>query len=123
MDSRAVSEFPIVESDGAAAFDCKAASRIEVVDTATDGAVRSPMHLQIRFQAFGGAKVDPSALQVTYLKSPEVDLTDRVKPFVQASGIDIPGAILPPGDHVLRVDIKDSDGRTGTTSFVLKVAP
>src|SRR5438067_1247195 len=65
--------------------------RIEVVDTATDGAVRSPMHLQIRFQAFGGAKVDPSALQVTYLKSPEVDLTDRVKPFVQASGIDIPG--------------------------------
>lgn len=96
--------------------------RIEVVDMPADGSLHSPMHLQLKFQAFGGAKVDPSAVQVTYLKSPEVDLTDRVKPFVQASGIDMPEAVLPPGDHILRVDVKDSDGRTGTTSFVLKVA-
>ena len=97
--------------------------RIELVDTASDGAIHSPMHLQLKFQAFGGAQVDPSAVQVTYLKSPEVDLTGRVKPFVQASGIDIPETALPPGDHILRIDIKDTDGRTGTTSFTLKVAP
>jgi len=97
--------------------------RVELVDTGTDGSIHSPMHLQLKFQAFGGAKVDPSAVQVVYLKSPEVDLTDRVKPFVQASGIDMPEAVLPPGDHVLRVDVKDTDGRTGTTSFTLKVAP
>ena len=97
--------------------------RIELVDTGTDGAIHSPMHLQLKFQAFGGAQVDPSAVQVTYLRSPEVDLTSRVKPFVQASGIDVPEAALPPGDHVLRVDVKDSDGRTGTASFTLKVAP
>ena len=97
--------------------------RIEVVDTATDGSVHSPMHLQIKFQTFGGAQVDPNALQVTYLKSPEVDLTDRVKPFVQPTGIDMPEVALPPGDHILRVDIKDTDGRSGTTSFVLKVTP
>src|SRR5205807_1121694 len=97
--------------------------RVELVDTGADGTVHSPMHLQLKFQAFGGAKVDPSGLQVIYLKSPEVDLTDRVKPFVQASGIDMPEAVLPPGDHILRVDIKDSDGRMGTTSFTLKVAP
>jgi len=60
---------------------------------------------------------------VTYLKSPEVDLTGRVKPFVQASGIDMPQALLPPGDHIIRVDVKDTEGRTGTTSFTLKVAP
>jgi hypothetical protein len=97
--------------------------RVELVDAPADGAIHSPMHLQLKFQAFGGAQVDPSAIQVTYLKSPEVDLTDRVKPFVQASGIDMPGAELPPGDHVLRVNIKDTDGRTGTTSFTLKVVP
>ena len=97
--------------------------RIELVDTPSEGAIHSPMHLQLKFQAFGGAQIDPSAVQVTYLKSPEVDLTERVKPFVQASGIDMPDAVLPPGDHVLRVDVKDSDGRTGTTSFTLKVAP
>jgi hypothetical protein len=98
--------------------------RVELVDVPSgDGVIHSPMHLQLKFQAFGGAQVDPSAIQVTYLKSPEVDLTDRVKPFVQASGIDMPGAELPPGDHVLRVNIKDTDGRTGTTSFTLKVVP
>jgi hypothetical protein len=96
--------------------------RIELVEMPSDGALHSPMHLQLKFQAFGGAQVDPSAVQVTYLKSPEVDLTSRVKPYVQASGIDVPEAVLPPGDHVLRVDVRDTDGRTGTTSFTLKVA-
>lgn len=97
--------------------------RVELVDAPSDGTLHSPMHLQLKFQAFGGAQIDPNAVQITYLKSPEVDLTSRVKPFVQASGIDIPAAGLPTGDHVLRVDIKDTDGRTGTTSFTLKVAP
>jgi len=95
--------------------------RIELIDAPSDGTIHSPMHLQLKFQAFGGAQVDPNAVQVTYLRSPEVDLTSRVKPFVQASGIDVPEAVLPPGDHVLRVDVKDTDGRTGTTSFTLKV--
>jgi len=95
--------------------------RVELIDVPSDGSLRSPMHLQLKFQAFGGAQIDPSAVQVTYLKSPEVDLTGRVKPFVQASGIDIPAAALPTGDHVLRVDVKDTDGRSGTTSFTLKV--
>jgi hypothetical protein len=35
----------------------------------------------------------------------------------------MPDAELPPGDHMIRVDIKDSDGRSGSTSFVLKVSP
>ena len=96
--------------------------RIELVDTAKDGTVHSPMRLQLKFQTFGGAKVDMSAVQVTYLKTPSVDLTPRVKPYTQETGIDMPEAVLPPGDHPLRVDIKDSDGRTATTNFVLKVA-
>ena len=97
--------------------------RVELVDAPSDGSLHSPMHLQLKFQAFGGAQIDPNAVQITYLKSPEVDLTSRVKPFVQASGIDVPAAGLPPGDHVFRVDVKDTDGRSGTTSFTLKVAP
>jgi hypothetical protein len=114
---------PLKGAVGSASRGITRGPRVELIDTATDGAIRSPMHLQLKFQAFGGAQVDPNAVQVIYLKSPEVDLTSRVKPFVQASGIDIPETALPPGDHVLRVDIKDTDGRTGTTSFTLKVAP
>jgi len=51
------------------------------------------------------------------------DLTPRIKPYVQTAGIDIPDATLPAGDHLVRVDVKDSDGRAGTGVFVLKVAP
>lgn len=83
----------------------------------------SPIRLLIKFQTFGGSSVDLDALKVTYLKSPVVDLTPRIKPFVLPTGIDMPDAQLPPGEHLLRVDIKDSDGRPASASFLLKIAP
>jgi hypothetical protein len=83
---------------------------------------KSPTHLQLKFQAHGGAKVDPSSVQMTYLRTPDVDLTARIKPFVTDAGIDLQDAVVPPGAHILRVDVKDSDGRAGTLSFVLNVA-
>ena len=86
-------------------------------------AARSPMRLQLKFESFGGAKIDPDSLKMTYIKSPAVYLTSRLKPFVLPTGIDMPDAELPAGDHLIRVDVKDSDGRTATTSFTLKVAP
>jgi hypothetical protein len=85
--------------------------------------IHCPMHLQLKFESFGGAKIDPDSVKITYLRTPNVDLTPRIKSFVQASGIDIPDVQLPPGDHMVRVDVKDSDGRIGSTSFVLRVAP
>ena len=60
---------------------------------------------------------------MTYLRNPNVDLTERVRSFASMSGLDMPDAELPPGDHLIRVDIKDTDGRAGTTSFLLKVLP
>lgn len=95
--------------------------KIELVGN-TDS-VRSPMRLVLKFESFGGAKIDTDSLKVIYMKNPAVDLTPRLKPFVQPTGIDIPDAELPAGDHLIRVDVKDSDGRTATTSFTLKIAP
>lgn len=86
-------------------------------------ATHSPIRLQLKFESFGGAKIDPSSVKVTYMKNPAVDLTPRLKPFVQPTGIDMADAVLPAGDHMLRVDLKDSDGRAATTSFTLKIAP
>jgi hypothetical protein len=85
--------------------------------------VHSPTHIQMKFESYGGAKIDLDSFKMTYLRTPNVDLTPRIKSFVQASGIDLPDVQLPVGDHMLRVDIMDSDGRVGTTSFVLKVTP
>ena len=87
------------------------------------GAKPSPIHFQVKFQPLGGSTIDLDGLKVIYLKQPNVDLTPRVKPFAQPTGIDMPDALLPPGDHLVRIDVKDSEGRVSTTSFVLKVAP
>jgi len=86
-------------------------------------ALPSPMRFQVKFQTFGGSNIGLDALKVSYLKSPVVDLTPRIKPFVQATGIDMPDAQLPPCEHLVRVDVKDSEGRTASTSFLLKIAP
>jgi hypothetical protein len=96
--------------------------KIQVPDAET-GAQTSPMRFQVKFQAFGGSSIDLEALKVTYLKTPVVDLTPRIKPFAQPNGIDMPDAQLPPGDHLVRIDIKDSDGRVASMSFLLKIAP
>jgi hypothetical protein len=109
---------------GAFAADRRGITRGPKIELIADTAsVHSPMHLQLKFESYGGAKIDPDSVKVTYMRTPNVDLTGRVKPFVQTGGIDIPDVELPLGDHMVRVDIKDSDGRVGSTSFVLKVAP
>lgn len=108
---------------GAVATDRRGITRGPKVDLLTDVQVTSPTRLQLKFEPYGGAKIDPNSVKVTYMRTPNVDLTPRVRSFVQPSGIDMPDAELPPGDHMMRVDIKDSDGRAGTTIFVLKVAP
>ena len=87
-----------------------------------DSYVKSPVHLQIRFESFGGAKVDLSSVKVTYVKIPPVDLSTRLASVTQASGINVPGAEIPAGIHHIRVDVKDSEGRSGLADFALKIA-
>jgi hypothetical protein len=109
---------------GAVAADRRGITRAPRIDFISEGMqVHSPMHFRLNFQSFGGSKINPDSVKVTYLRTPNVDLTPRIKSFLQATGIDIPDAELPIGDHMVRVDIKDSDGRSGSTSFVLKVTP
>lgn len=106
---------------GAVPISARGVTRGPKVELVSNAAINSPAPLQLKFQTFGGAKVDVDAVQATYLRSPNVDLTSRLKPFVKATGIDVPAVELPPGEHIVRIDIKDSDGRAGTGSFVLKV--
>ena len=109
---------------GAIAADRRGILRGPKIEFVSPGdGVRSPIHLQVKFQSFGGAKIDPESVKMVYLRTPNVDLTPRVKQYVQASGIDMPDTELLPGEYMVRVDVKDSDGRPGTTSFVLKILP
>jgi hypothetical protein len=95
---------------------------ITLLSPKPDGtALHSPFHLQLKFEGRGGAQIDPESLKLTYAKSPAVDLTSRVKPYVQAGGIDVAETAVPPGNHTIRAEIKDKDGRAGTATFTIKV--
>ncbi|MBR0852905.1 Ig domain-containing protein [Bradyrhizobium liaoningense] len=109
---------------GAVAVDQRGIMRGPKVEFVSPGdSASSPLPLVLKFQSYGGAKIDPESVKMIFLRTPNVDLTPRVKPFVKADGINMQDAELPPGEYTVRVDIKDSDGRSGTTVFTLKVAP
>jgi hypothetical protein len=96
--------------------------RIEL-SAVDEGHLRSPFHFKVNFRAFGGSSIDPKSVAVTYVRSSNVDLTQRVRPFANASGIDIPEAEAPPGEHLIKVTVTDSEGRQGATNFTLSIAP
>jgi len=93
------------------------------LDQDDKAALQAPMHLKVKFKTFGGSAIDLGAFWATYIKNPTVDLTSRIRPFAQQSGIDIPDAQLPPGEHFIQFGIKDSEGRTVSKIIKLKVMP
>jgi hypothetical protein len=82
----------------------------------------APFDFKVKLAAHGGAAIDPAKVRVTYLKVPGIDLTERLRPFVTAKGIDMPAAEVPAGEHLLRIDVQDSDGRNTQAIITLSVA-
>ncbi len=83
----------------------------------TAGVLHSPLNLKLQFRAFGGAVIDPNSVVVTYLKTPAIDITQRIMPFISADGINISQAEVPPGKHQFWIELKDNGGRVGGTEL------
>jgi len=78
-----------------------------------DGAVKAnqPFDLHVEFAGRGGEKINPATTQITILRGGNINITDRLKPFITANGIEMPAAMVPPGTHVLQVAVSDAGGR------------
>jgi hypothetical protein len=87
------------------------------------GLVKSPLSLKVKLEAHGGAKIDPDTIVLTYKKTPEINITQRIMPYIGAEGIEIPDAEVPPGTHQFRIEVKDKEGRLGATEFSIQVGP
>ncbi|MEI7430321.1 MAG: hypothetical protein WCL27_07675 [Betaproteobacteria bacterium] len=81
--------------------------------------ITSPFPLNITFEPRGGAKIDPATVKLTYLRSPNIELAERIKGNVSAKGINLASAEVPPGEHLIRVSVQDDDGRQ--TSILLNL--
>jgi len=97
--------------------------KIELVSSAASAGVKSPFHLRFKLASFGGAKIDPASVKVTYLKKPPVDLTARFGKINVADGIELVAAEAPVGVHHIRVTVQDTERRRSSQSFALKIVP
>jgi hypothetical protein len=94
---------------------------VKMTSPEADNPVMAPFDFKVAFEPRGGAKIDPDSVKVVYLKSPFVDLTARLKGAITANGIDFSKAQVPPGTHLIRVTIKDSEGRETNSVLTLVV--
>jgi hypothetical protein len=85
--------------------------------------VKSPLPLKIKFTGRNNVAIDTASVRLTYLRFPAVDLTERIKAYVTKDGLEMAAAEVPPGTHVLRLDVKDAEGRSASSTITLSVAP
>ena len=86
-------------------------------------AVKSPFLFSVKFVAHGGAKINDSLVRIFYLKSPSVDLKARIQQHLSNSGITMPGAEVPPGEHRIVIELTDTNGKVGQSELVLVASP
>ncbi|MBV8166092.1 MAG: hypothetical protein JO021_04815 [Alphaproteobacteria bacterium] len=94
---------------------------ITVVSPAKAAPAKSPLPVKILFEPHGGSTIDIASVKVTYLRSPAVDLTDRLRPFISARGIEVDDASIAPGRHAVRIDLKDAQGRPSSSILEFSV--
>jgi hypothetical protein len=84
--------------------------------------IKSPFDLKVMFESRGGNKIDPAAVKVSYMKASEDDLTSRLQSAITEAGIDFAKAEVPPGEHAIKITVKDVDGRESSTVLNLIIA-
>lgn len=95
---------------------------VKLLSPESGTSVKGPVNIKLSFEGRGGEKVDPASVKVTYMKTPMVDLTARMQTAISVSGIDLNQADIPPGEHTLRVTVKDTAGRETNSTMTLVVA-
>ena len=81
-----------------------------------------PFALVVRLTPRDGAAPDPATLRVECLKSPAIDLTPRIRPYVSQEGVNIDSVTLPAGLHHFRVSVSDVQGRLSEKDFTVVVS-
>lgn len=95
---------------------------IRVMAPVAGSHLTTPFALKIAFEAHGGARIKLESFRISYPRNPSIDLAARIQPGLSETGIDLPGVELPPGEHVFKITLADSEGRQNTAVISLTVA-
>ena len=93
---------------------------IEVVRPEENKPHSPPIEVSVRF-APRQQPIDFKSLKVTVVKFIAIDITDRVRPYLSETGIQIPDAKLPGGEHTVRVTLSDVTGAVSIKQATFKI--
>lgn len=80
----------------------------------------SPAEILIRFLP-KSVTIDLSSLKVTLLKFIPIDLTDRLKSYVNQDGIMVKEAKVPTGAYRVRITLSDVQGKTSMREISFEI--
>lgn len=90
------------------------------------GTYLSPIGIEITFETEDGATVDLDTLKVTVVSKTaigvfEADITEDIADYASEEGINAPKAEIPAGDHVVTIQIADSEKRIAERQLAITV--
>lgn len=93
---------------------------IEIVKPEEGAVIPGAAEILIRFLP-KNVTIDLTSLKVTLLKFISIDLTDRLKPYVNLDGIAVKDAKVPTGTYRVRISLSDSQGKTSTREISFEI--
>lgn len=120
--TKAEAELPTATGFGSTPRGLTRGPGVEQLSPSPLKSMASPIPLLIKFVPRNNVAIDPASVKLTYLKSKPVDLTKRILSHVTEDGIDMSQAEVPPGTHVMRIEVMDKEGRSGSAIIKLVVA-
>jgi hypothetical protein len=89
---------------------------ITLVAPENGGIYTSPIGIDISFAPKEGATIDLATLRVTVVSTTvagvfEIDITEDIIAYATEDGIKAPNAAIPAGEHVVTIEVADSERR------------
>ncbi|MGI9419720.1 MAG: hypothetical protein ACR2RA_17985 [Geminicoccaceae bacterium] len=99
---------------------------IELVAPESGGIYTSPIGIDITFAPREGATIDLSTLKVTVISTTvagvfELDITEDIIDYASEMGISAPNAEIPAGEHVVTIQVADSEQRLAERQLEITV--
>ncbi|HEY5594694.1 MAG TPA: hypothetical protein VIL61_05990 [Nitrospiria bacterium] len=103
-------------------LELKDGPRIEVVRPGGGDIDQQPVEIDVVFNnSQDGAEPKMDTLKVRYIKFFTIDITDRVKPYVEANRIHVTKAEFPKGNHTVEIYLEDAQGKASSKVVEFKV--
>jgi len=99
---------------------------IDLVAPENGGIYTSPLGIDIAFAPKEGSSIDLSTLKVTVVSTTiagvfELDITEDIIDYASEGGIKAPKAEIPAGEHVVTIQVADSEKRVAERQLAITV--